>query len=131
MQITSCFEKISCFGLTHPGFEVVKKNFKGEINKIQPSFLRLLNGYVRHIFGDLVSPRAQHGVVSLRIEREIEAAAKCFVPSHVTPIEWTFCWGGGGMERQTLRFSLFLIPLLVNASADGFLTAGGQEDKRA
>lgn len=53
-QITSCFEKISCFGLTHPGFHVVKKTFKGEISKIQPSFLRLLNAYVRHIFGDMV-----------------------------------------------------------------------------
>ena len=53
-QITGCFEKISCFGLTHPGFDVVKKTYKGDIDKIQPSFRRLLNTYVRHIFGELV-----------------------------------------------------------------------------
>ncbi|CAN0506858.1 unnamed protein product, partial [Scytosiphon promiscuus] len=32
-QITSCFENISCFGLTHPGFDVVKKTFSGDIAK--------------------------------------------------------------------------------------------------
>ena len=53
-QITGCFEKISCFGLTHPGFDVVKKTYKGDIDKIQPSFRRLLDTYVRHIFGELV-----------------------------------------------------------------------------
>lgn len=56
-QIISCFEKISCFGLTHPGFDVVKKTFSGDIAKIQPSFLRLLNTYVRHIFGEQARPR--------------------------------------------------------------------------
>lgn len=60
-QITSCFEKISCFGLTHPGFDVVKKTYKGEISKVQPSFLRLLNAYVRHIFGELVSGTSIQG----------------------------------------------------------------------
>eukprot|EP00903_Cladosiphon_okamuranus_P015166 g14023.t1 len=60
-QITSCFEKISCFGLTHPGFDVVKKNFSGDIAKIQPSFLRLLNTYVRHIFGELLEPKRING----------------------------------------------------------------------
>ena len=59
-QITSCFEKLSCFGLTHPGFDVVKKTFSGDIAKINPSFLRLLNTYVRHIFGELV--RSDHEV---------------------------------------------------------------------
>ncbi|CAM9326299.1 unnamed protein product [Pylaiella littoralis] len=60
-QITSCFEKISCFGLTHPGFDVVKKTFSGDIAKIQPSFLRLLNTYVRHIFGELLEPKRING----------------------------------------------------------------------
>ncbi|CAM9711949.1 unnamed protein product [Ectocarpus sp. 12 AP-2014] len=60
-QITSCFEKISCFGLTHPGFDVVKKTFSGDISKIQPSFLRLLNTYVRHIFGELLEPKRING----------------------------------------------------------------------
>ncbi|CAM9437452.1 unnamed protein product [Scytosiphon promiscuus] len=60
-QITSCFENISCFGLTHPGFDVVKKTFSGDIAKIQPSFLRLLNTYVRHIFGELMEPKRING----------------------------------------------------------------------
>lgn len=63
-QITGCFEKIQCFGLTHPGFDVVKKTYKGDIAKIQPSFRRLLNTYVRHIFGELV--RKRHGCARTR-----------------------------------------------------------------
>jgi hypothetical protein len=49
-QITRCFEKLDCFMLPHPGFSVVKKNYDGAINKIDPFFRALVNKYVRILF---------------------------------------------------------------------------------
>lgn len=100
-QITSCFENISCFGLTHPGFDVVKKTFSGDIAKIQPSFLRLLNTYVRHIFGELVRKRGGWGGGA---KREVEgkhtamrgggSVRRCFVSA------WLVCCCLAGWSLQ-------------------------------
>ncbi|CAM9450639.1 unnamed protein product, partial [Chrysoparadoxa australica] len=60
-QITACFEKISCFGLSHPGFEVVKKTYDGSISKMEPLFKSLLNIYVRQVFDASLEPKRIHG----------------------------------------------------------------------
>jgi atlastin len=49
-QILRCFQKLDCFLLPHPGFSVVKKNYDGNIQRIQPEFRALINQYVRLIF---------------------------------------------------------------------------------
>ena len=82
-QITGCFEKILCFGLTHPGFDVVKKTYKGEIAKIQPSFLRLLDTYVRHIFGELVRRRRRWPPAKYGSGAEEESIAYAFLAARV------------------------------------------------
>jgi len=49
-QIKLCYETVSCWLLPHPGFEVIKKNFDGDLNKVDPSFRRLVADYIRRVF---------------------------------------------------------------------------------
>lgn len=49
-QILRCFDSIDCFMLPHPGPAVTKKNYDGNISKIEPFFRGLINYYVRYIF---------------------------------------------------------------------------------
>jgi atlastin len=49
-QIVACFDKITCFGLVHPGTAVTKKNFKGDIKAMDPTFLNLLDHYCSKVF---------------------------------------------------------------------------------
>lgn len=49
-QIFACFANLSCFGLSHPGMQVIKKNFQGEVSKMDETFLNLLDRYCRRVF---------------------------------------------------------------------------------
>jgi atlastin len=49
-QITSCFEDVSCFMMTHPGFGVIKNKYEGDVSKIEPLFMRLLDRYCQRVF---------------------------------------------------------------------------------
>jgi atlastin len=62
-QIHSCFEEVSCFMMTHPGFAVIKNKYEGDVNKIERLFLTLLDRYCQRVFDttgqDGSSPRLQ------------------------------------------------------------------------
>ena len=58
-QILACFEKIKCFGLCHPGMDVVKKTYDGSIAKIDPMFCTLLDAYARRVFGEDLEPKVR------------------------------------------------------------------------
>lgn len=49
-QIIRCFEQVDCFMLPHPGFSVTKKNYDGDLTKIDPFFRGMVNYYVRLLF---------------------------------------------------------------------------------
>ena len=49
-QINACFEEISCFMMTHPGFAVIKNKYEGDVSKIEPLFMRLLDRYCQRVF---------------------------------------------------------------------------------
>jgi atlastin len=49
-QILGCFDKITCYGLCHPGFTVTKKKYTGDVTGIEPLFLQLLDRYCKRIF---------------------------------------------------------------------------------
>lgn len=49
-QILSCFETISCFGLSHPGATVTKKKYAGDVNAMDETFLQLLVRYCARVF---------------------------------------------------------------------------------
>jgi len=54
-QINSCFEDISCYLLTHPGFGVTKKRYTGNVDVVEPTFLAFLDRYCRRVFANPVA----------------------------------------------------------------------------
>lgn len=94
-QITLCFSEISCYGLVHPGFSVTKKSYGGEIGKIEPLFLKLLDQYCPRVFDNL-SPKKIHGreLTGEELVAYIENYAKLFAdgasfPEAATMLEAT------------------------------------------
>eukprot|EP00584_Thalassiosira_punctigera_P008504 CAMPEP_0172531176 /NCGR_PEP_ID=MMETSP1067-20121228/4678_1 /TAXON_ID=265564 ORGANISM="Thalassiosira punctigera, Strain Tpunct2005C2" /NCGR_SAMPLE_ID=MMETSP1067 /ASSEMBLY_ACC=CAM_ASM_000444 /LENGTH=690 /DNA_ID=CAMNT_0013315525 /DNA_START=49 /DNA_END=2121 /DNA_ORIENTATION=+ len=49
-QINSCFEEIGCFMMTHPGFAVIKNKYEGDVSRIEPLFMSLLDRYCQRVF---------------------------------------------------------------------------------
>ncbi len=60
-QITTCFDKISCFGLCHPGIPVTKKNYDGSLASIDKTFLTLIDSYARYVFEETLEPNLVMG----------------------------------------------------------------------
>ncbi len=60
-HITACFEKISCFGLCHPGIPVTKKNYDGTLASIDATFLSLIDAYARYVFEETLEPNLVMG----------------------------------------------------------------------
>lgn len=63
-QIHSCFEEITCYGLSHPGNAVTKKKYGGEVGALDETFLHLLVRYCTRIFdAATLEPKVIHGQV--------------------------------------------------------------------
>jgi len=80
-QIQACFQKTTCFGLSHPGMAVIKKNFKGEVSKMDETFLNLLDRYCRRVFSvDNLTPKVIQGreVTAAELGSYIKAYAEMF-----------------------------------------------------
>jgi len=60
-QIIRCFGDIRAFMLPHPGFNVIRKTYDGSIDKIEHSFLKMLNYYVKQVFSKKLEPKKIHG----------------------------------------------------------------------
>lgn len=57
----SCFESVTCFLLTHPGKFVTKNRYEGNVEQIDPTFLRLLDRYCERVFTNLDPKRIYGG----------------------------------------------------------------------
>ena len=79
-QITSCFEKVSCFLLTHPGFVVTKKKYDGAVEGIEGTFMRLLTRYCDRVFRQDLEPKKIHGryLTAEELGTYIKSYAKMF-----------------------------------------------------
>ena len=96
-QIFACFSKTSCFGLSHPGMAVIKKNFKGEVSKMDETFLNLLDRYCRRVFSvENLTPKVIQGreVTASELGSFIKAYAEMFAsgasfPEAATMLEAT------------------------------------------
>jgi hypothetical protein len=51
-RLRSCFGKVDCFGLVHPGIPVTKPKYEGKIADIEPDFMHLLDSFTEVFFGD-------------------------------------------------------------------------------
>lgn len=77
-QIQECFEEFSCYGLCHPGLDVPKKKFAGEVSKVRELFLQLLDRYCKRVFSSTtLQPKQIH-------DRELTAVELgTFIKSYV------------------------------------------------
>ena len=85
-QINLCFSKITCFGLTHPGMDVPKKSYAGEISKIDKTFLQLLDVYCSRVFDNLEAKKL-HGqeLTGEELATYIEHYVKMFASGATLP----------------------------------------------
>lgn len=86
-QIHDCFETVSCFLLPHPGHEVTSKKYDGSVDKIRPSFRRLMSEYLRRVFSSRLMVKKIHGrsVTSMELFEFIRAYAKLFKEAKIFP----------------------------------------------
>ncbi|KAJ8524554.1 hypothetical protein ON010_g16564 [Phytophthora cinnamomi] len=62
-QISSCFEKVACFLLPHPGHAVTEREYDGSVEAIDNRFLELLTAYLDDLFDPAnLFPKKIHGV---------------------------------------------------------------------
>jgi atlastin len=59
-QIMSCFENVSCYLMTHPGFAVTKKKYAGEISSVEPTFIAFMDRYCKRVFQNPIA-KSIHG----------------------------------------------------------------------
>lgn len=78
-QITSCFEKVKCYLMVHPGRAVTKKKYDGDIDSIDPLFKEYMQRYCTRVFEHLI-PKAIHGrdLTALELGSYIQNYAKMF-----------------------------------------------------
>ena len=81
-QITSCFEEVSCFMMTHPGFAVIKNKYAGDTSKIDSLFMSLLDRYCQKVFDSKsLQPKTVRG-------RELSAVELCtYIKSYAQMFE--------------------------------------------
>jgi len=79
-QITRCFEQVDCFLLPHPGIEVTKKSYDGNIAHIDPVFRALLNRYARSIFDDELESKVIQGrsITGVELKEYFKSYVKMF-----------------------------------------------------
>ncbi|KAL3665565.1 hypothetical protein V7S43_009599 [Phytophthora oleae] len=62
-QISSCFDKVACFLLPHPGHAVTEREYDGSVEAIDSRFLELLTAYLDDLFDPAnLFPKKIHGV---------------------------------------------------------------------
>jgi len=81
-QITSCFEELSCFMMTHPGFAVIKNKYTGDTSQIDSLFMNLLDRYCQKVFDSKsLQPKTVRG-------RELSAVELCtYIKSYAQMFE--------------------------------------------
>merc|ERR1712154_365266 len=78
-QIISCFDNVRCYLMTHPGKEVTKKKYEGEIEPIDSAFKNFMDRYCSRVFEHLI-PKSIHGreLTAMELEAYIRGYAKMF-----------------------------------------------------
>lgn len=87
-QISSCFEKVACFLLPHPGHEVTEREYDGSVEAIDTRFLELLTSYLDDLFDPKnLCPKMIHGtpVTSRELYTYIKTYAALFREASIFP----------------------------------------------
>ncbi|GLD92109.1 hypothetical protein PINS_up000642 [Pythium insidiosum] len=87
-QIHSCFERVDCFLLPHPGYAVTEREYDGAVSAIDDRFLELLTAYLDDVFdAKHLFPKKIHGtpVSSRELFTYIKAYASLFREATIFP----------------------------------------------
>ncbi|RLN79792.1 hypothetical protein BBJ28_00026743 [Nothophytophthora sp. Chile5] len=87
-QISSCFEKVACFLLPHPGHAVTEREYDGSVSAIDNRFLELLTAYLDDLFDPKnLFPKKIHGttVTSRELFTYIKTYAGLFREASIFP----------------------------------------------
>lgn len=108
-QITSCFEEVSCFLMTHPGFAVTKKKYSGDVKVVEPNFKAFMDRYCKRVFGNLVA-KSIHGreLTALELGAYIQNYAQMFesgahFPEAATMLEATSSANNSNATNLSIR----------------------------
>ncbi|CAJ1942862.1 unnamed protein product [Cylindrotheca closterium] len=80
-QISSCFESASCYAFCHPGKNVTKKTYTGDVTQIDETFVKLLDRYCKRVFSfENLQPKSIQGrhVTAIELGSYIKAYAEMF-----------------------------------------------------
>ena len=80
-QITSCFQSIGCYGLVHPGQAVTKKKYQGDVDKMDETFMALVDRYCQKVFDPTkLQPKIIHGreLTAVELASYVKAYAALF-----------------------------------------------------
>ncbi|KAJ0391903.1 hypothetical protein ATCC90586_012027 [Pythium insidiosum] len=87
-QIHSCFERVDCFLLPHPGYAVTEREYDGAVSAFDDRFLELLSAYLDDVFdAKHLFPKKIHGmpVSSRELFTCIKAYAALFREAMIFP----------------------------------------------
>lgn len=105
-HIDETFEKVSCYLMTHPGFDVTKKKYTGQVSTVEPTFLKLLDKYCGRVFGANLAPKKikNREVTAAELGTYIDAYAKLFAsgakfPEASTMLDATMAANNANAER--------------------------------
>jgi atlastin len=86
-QISDCFDVVSCYLLPHPGLDIPKGNYDGNVATIRKEFRRMLSDYVRRVFSQRLVPKRIHGqpVTGPELFNYIQAYCKLFKEAKIFP----------------------------------------------
>mmetsp|Transcript_12941 Transcript_12941/g.24309 ORF Transcript_12941/g.24309 Transcript_12941/m.24309 type:complete len:630 (-) Transcript_12941:1197-3086(-) len=108
-QITSCFEQVTCFLMTHPGFAVTKKKYSGDVSSVDPTFKVFMDRYCKKVFGNLIA-KSIHGreLTAMELGAYIHNYAKMFesgahFPEAATMLEATASANNSNATSLSIR----------------------------
>lgn len=109
LQITSCFDEVSCFLMTHPGSKVTKKKYTGDIKDVDSTFKALMDRYCNRVFENLVA-KSIHGreLTAAELGAYIQNYAKMFesgahFPEAATMLEATASANNSNATNLAMR----------------------------
>jgi atlastin len=108
-QIMSCFENVSCYLMTHPGFAVTKKKYAGEIVSVEPTFMAFMERYCKRVFENPIA-KSIHGreLTSPELTAYIRSYANMFAtgahfPEAATMLEATANANNSNATNMSIR----------------------------
>jgi atlastin len=134
-QIISCFENVSCYLMTHPGFSVTKKKYAGEISSVEPTFIAFMDRYCKRVFENPIA-KCIHGreLTSPELTAYIRSYASMFAtgahfPEAATMLEATANANNSNATNLSMRKYKECMDFEAGAKCSDYLNPSELEQK--